>query len=108
VNREEIINLWDGQDMDLLISKLVFGHSVKEWNKQFFANNTLYSTKISCAWQVVEKMRTIWKWVEITHRPNGYVVNFTGNKIDSVYAYTAPLAICRAALLAVESQQPNH
>jgi hypothetical protein len=68
----------------------------------------VYSTDIADAWQVVEKMRTSpWKWYEIAHRPIGCMVNFTGNIGDNVYAETAPLAICKAALLAtLESESP--
>ena len=62
-----------------------------------------YSTNIAHAWQVVEKMRkTHFKWFEMAHRPNGYVCNFSGNQKDTVFEETAPLAICKAALKAVE------
>ena len=61
-----------------------------------------YSTKIVWAWDIVEKMRNnYFKWFEMVHRPRGYICNFVGDPKYTILAKEAPLAICRAALLAV-------
>lgn len=95
---DEIMSLEAGQELDLLISKNVFGHSVDEWNKQFFNNNTLYSTRISCAWLVKEKMCGY-----MLDNPQVYLsfVNHLGAMPSDIIFNLSPLRICRAALLAV-------
>ena len=61
---------------------------------------------ISDAFQVVEKMRTThFKWFEMTHRPNGFICNFSGDPRHTEFAETAPLAICLAAKKAVEEME---
>ncbi len=63
------------------------------------------TTSISDAFQVVEKMRvTHFKWFEMAHRPNGYTCNFSGDPRHTVFAETAPLAICLAAKEAIEKK----
>jgi hypothetical protein len=109
MNRDEIMAMQAGQDLDQLISQVVFGHTVDEWNERFFANKTGYSTNISTAWEIVEKLGLSItqkdfrlfppeyeksRWMADTHlRGNGEFWLAWGN--------TAPLAICRAALLVV-------
>jgi len=58
-----------------------------------------YSTDIGAAWEVVEKMRKIKRPVDIYSSVNGWIANF--DYMDIALGETAPLAICRAALLAV-------
>ncbi len=62
------------------------------------------SSDIVAAWEVVEKLKkrpviclNVW------HDDSGWCcsLNFIGGRYDAVRADTAPLAICRAALLAV-------
>lgn len=92
-----------GRELDALILSRVMGQ------KYVFIDTPLphYSTSIEAAWQVVEKMRPDWE-VQIqnhewrTAEPmDGWTVRI-GCHIAT--APTAPLAICRAALAAVESE----
>lgn len=114
LTREEIMHMPAGREMDALIATQVFGHEVKrdtvlttfvpfrvdtvEWSEGF---TTLahYSTDIEAAWEVIEELTRdhydfdVWSetdsiWCEIFKG-----VSATAN------AKTAPLAICRAALL---------
>jgi hypothetical protein len=68
-----------------------------------------YSSDISAAWEVVEKFikfNPFWEendslWFDLSPtKPPGWYCNF-GDSSTSVYADTAPLAICLAALKAV-------
>ncbi len=57
------------------------------------------------AWEVVERMRatSLFPWFELAHRPSGFACNFVDDQHHMLYAETAPLAICRAALLALSA-----
>lgn len=136
LTREEIEKMEAGQDIDLLISDNVMKWSVDEWNSAFFSNRSNFSTSMSAAWKVIEKLHAISHQIEIIWEPDRGVSKswvskgktYTGtpelNKDPHPYykchimfmskeypqcwsggltvnANTAPLAICRAALLAV-------
>ena len=88
----------------MLIAKEIFKLDVKhDWHWEFTTRS--YSTDISAAWEVVEKCENFNCYVDLIALSNKrgwkcavYDVNkISGNAI----AETAPLAICRAALLAV-------
>lgn len=99
MKREEIAKMPAGREMDAL---------VMEWVTKFTVNDNFYiphySTDISAAWQVVDKMK---------ERGLGFAIHCGENwrpialfdkeesENDWIGAETAPLAICRAALLAV-------
>ena len=123
MTRDEILNMPAGREMDALVAEKVMTLNVWQHEKRvkqlaFRGNRSRevlgtvieiiagdrmlqnYSTDIAAAWQVVEKTK------------NDYDITRVGGKwhawlfaIDEVlteaYADTAPLAICRAALLAV-------
>ena len=110
MTREEILNMPAGREMDALIAENVFNVFVHRLNGSAFSVSMLneiphYSTDISAAWEVVEKLHKendifdVWHekdtgfdwWCEVVNNGDGWNVN----------AKTAPLAICRAALLAV-------
>lgn len=59
-----------------------------------------YSTDIADAWLVVEKMRERGFVISATPNQQSWCATFGA---DSVWGETAPLAICRAALAAVEA-----
>lgn len=62
-----------------------------------------YSTELDCAWDVVEKMRTIpMGGFILTEQRDGWTAHWAG--VDE-FAPTAPLAICRAALKAMEEKK---
>lgn len=123
LTRDEILNMPAGREMDALIAERVMGWEIHPHKTHYIHNDgkTGYfvpcgefqpSEDIAAAWQVVERMRyknfysqhtdlTLaseneewWSWTFIDHNPlAGYSEKAT--------AETAPLAICRAALLAV-------
>ena len=79
-----------------------------------------YSTEIAAAWQIVEKMREQWSvenpdetffWQIIDCCEHGWRVDVDWGHHDGVIpiasaaAETAPLAICRAAILAMEANK---
>jgi Phage ABA sandwich domain len=71
-----------------------------------------YSTDIAAAWQVVEKLREQFPIVVLQFEPEGCSVEVNTDKatpsyyriVADVFADTAPLAICRAALLTVRQE----
>jgi len=121
MTREEIMRL-EGRELDWLVHKRVFGYST-EWHE---AENPsqgsglctycvpLYSSDIAAAWQVVERMAERGYDMEISaisvvagHADEPYIeLAFGRTRTDLVrnrYAYTGPvpMAVCKAALLAV-------
>ena len=102
MTREEILNMPAGREMDALIAKFVMKvdspHDVCK-----------FSTDIADAWTVVEKMKS--KHFRIYYKsvpfhkddkePIGWMCSVSGFEFMPEHADTAPLAICRAALLAV-------
>ncbi len=101
MTHDEILNMPAGQDMDMLIAENVLMLDNNGWNELFFHNRTKFSTDISAAWEVVEKIESIGKSWEMWANTKEPLIHVRiGNK-RTCRAVTAPLAICRAALLAV-------
>lgn len=106
-----------GREMDALVAEKVMGlevsrdhyggprHLVRTGAKWRYDVIEAYSTKISSAWEVVEKMIHLdpmidwWgsHWDCVLRRQEGSCEEYTAS------APTAPLAICRAALNAAET-----
>ena len=132
MTREEILKMPAGSEIELLISDHVLKLSTLEWNRRFFNNRTKFSTDIAAAWEVVEKINQMitnghltleddynYLTLEFLGTDSGYAVSFDCIVNDSEWyeqgtiekykyaarADTAPLAICRAALLAVMEAQ---
>ena len=70
------------------------------------------STDIAAAWDVVEKLNSICIWVSVSNKMTnslqGFVCEFSKTyyeEVDIVEAETAPLAICRAALIAMMEEK---
>ena len=63
-----------------------------------------YSIKIWAAWEVVEKLCSDGRWVQVTNGGVGWNVQVGRKILDHIARVesTAPLAICRAALAVVE------
>ncbi len=111
----EILALEAGPELDALVSILVFGVSPDEAyytladgvRRVRLAHLDSYSSSIAAAWAVVEAFDTceIQRWYDgkafswtaslTKHKPEMYA--------EPVRAETMPIAVCRAALLAVES-----
>lgn len=129
MTKEEILELEPGREIDCLIAEKIMGWKVIEGsyiNSVYIVGDDDYkeigscnfSTDISAAWEVVEKMKEL-------HYDTAELYRFTDNKWlvkfvcsygpcpyhnnpentwhgSSVTAQTAPEAICKAALLAVQ------
>lgn len=112
---DEIRNMPAGREMDALVAEKLgikpteVGYwlgPIERWpnGKEHFWP----SSDIGDAWLVVEKMESEWFWFTLGNIVPGsdtivYEAKFDGEHGESAYACedTAPLAICRAALLAV-------
>jgi len=118
MNKDEILSMEAGREMDVLIEHHVFQKDV-EWHPftegqmlpmiatdeaGVWVGVSLYSTNIEAAWSAVEEMRS--KGVAFTITTMGSrneTMAFTiinGKHGPSCWASTPPLAICRAALMA--------
>jgi len=99
MTRDEILNMPAGEMMDKLICVNLFPHKNPE-----YWDLLKYSTDIAAAWEVVEKMSYSFH-VEIMSDINGMAwgCDFKDDPLHTTLcvAETAPLAICRAALLTV-------
>ena len=107
MTREEILNMEAGREMDALVAKMVTHN-----NYVFNNEHPSYSTNIASAWEVVEKLGYNWTLTrdvgkcgndyetagDMTYR---FIYAAPGLPMEGVTADPAPLAICRAALLAV-------
>jgi len=113
MNQEEILNMPAGQDMDLLVAEEVLKLDSVGWNERFFHNRAKFSTDIRAAFEVAEKLSDKWDFAIVNNQnfgkyPDlhyGFRLQAIGedSHIKTIFALgeTAPLAICRAALLAV-------
>ena len=119
MTRDEILNMEAGREMDTLVAEKVMGFPVKigditgePYHAQFGYSMPNYSTNIAAAWMVVEKLQNqypafnlVWVKLQIL-KPEialrrAWRANFQGSTLSDAFADTAPLAICRAALLAM-------
>ena len=118
MTRDEIINMPAGRELDVLVAEKVMGEkgfkpvidAITEFNGFGVINRPVYgeiefscySTSIVAAWEVVEKFI-----FQLHHGVDGYwCVLMTPEEINGQDVFeaggdTAPLAICRAALLVV-------
>ena len=131
MNRDEIFNMPAGREMDRLIAEKVMGLSVYDGERKIVryegfhgqhkrtytipeiyvrvsgvANYSCdsYSTDIKYAWKVVEKVGSIDELHDVDIRTSirgWYCIVFNSFDSFEANAETAPLAICRAALLAM-------
>ncbi len=122
---EEIDQMEAGPEMDALVAEFMIGWRrapseddpagwcwVTEHGRTRGSATALmptYSTNIAAAWQVVEKLKERFSSVLVETNPRQYYVDIVTDKGTPSYyrtvadaeADTAPLAICRAALKAV-------
>lgn len=101
-----------GRGIDLLIEEKVMGISAKpgtigaDFKKLCIRPyGKRYSTDISAAWEVVEKMNAYWHYELFMHSGDGRkeasFIDSRKDKYVKAKAETAPMAICLAALKAV-------
>jgi hypothetical protein len=121
MNRDEILNMPAGKEMDKLVAEKVMDEkgfksvidTITEYNGFGVVNRPVYgeiefpcySTSIVAAWDVVEKMQNQEQgnWFFNLQRETfagtrDWYAEFGGFRL---WGNTAPLAICRAALLAI-------
>jgi hypothetical protein len=120
-DRESIRAMQPGRELDALVEQYVFGNKVR-WVQDLITDQypvsdqegyivDYYSTDISVAWGVVEKMQenqwdfTLKNHKRLVHKRQYEAIFGTPY---SAFAITAPEAICKAALLAVmEGEEPR-
>ena len=121
MTRDEILAMEPGRELDALVMRIVFKAEKKDigdecyWVSEVNGEEVCWprwfspSTDIAAAWEVLEKFfwvqvtanpPHIWKATVITSPANGSVT-------ASAKGYTAPEAICKAALLAVEGGEES-
>ena len=112
MNKDEILAMKAGEELDKLVIKELMHHIWddserprckicgvwKDWPKPTGCEYKPYSTDISAAWQVVEKLRDYYPEIEFNQFSKKWEVTFLVG--ETALADTAPEAICRAALLA--------
>ena len=138
MNQEEILNMPAGREIDLLIAEMLFSWqwfpangmmyfrpvekfaygAIKDGESiEYMSNLPSYSTDISSAFEVAEKLSDKWDFAIVNNQnfgkyPDlhyGFRLQAIGedSHIKTIFALgeTASLAICRAALLAVVPAQ---
>lgn len=110
--RRRVTDLPPGRELDALIAKKVMGYHLKkdDCNSYWIDNDNIepnhthdYSTDISAAWQIVEKLRHTW-WVDVEARSTLDVCKLESQehinerKFIEEIGDSAPHAICLAAL----------
>lgn len=115
----DIDNVLAGVGMDKLIAERVMGWTnvyqdgvnlkgTEPSGEDQTAHVPLYSVNISAAWRVVEKCNLLHGWVSLGYDEGDKEwMIFESRPPDGIYTIstgdTAPLAICRAALKAVQN-----
>ncbi len=105
MTREEILAMEPGRELDKLVFKFVIGGRIPE--PPLRARIMNFSTEISAAFEVINKMREKKIYLDIRVWPNEYQVlphQDENNKLIErwiVKSLSLPEAICKAALLAI-------
>jgi len=106
MNKEIILNLKPGRDMDALIAEYIF-----KWGKDKIYHELkmvrpdlsylpYYSTSIGNAWTVIEKLVEQGEFINIIPTADSYNVEYDYER-EILNAKTAPEAICKVALLII-------
>jgi hypothetical protein len=106
MTKDEIVKLEAGVFLDALVGEHVMGLPPGAWALPF------YSTDIAAAWQVVEKMRSKDPFnagarfaEELAQMTDANQDDYMADAFNLIMNLS-PLAICRAALLAVMDSRP--
>ena len=109
-----------GRELDLLVAEHIFGYTVFSKLNGSIVNQhdeldapNFYSTDISAAWEVVEKMENYFELtkivIELAKTKTVYTAKILiGNDSFKVHSESAPHAICLAALKAKGVEIGNH
>jgi hypothetical protein len=116
MTKKEILAMKPGRELDKVVGEIVFGYEVKIFLFQGFAPDPYYrtpsqygrtyeflpnySTDISAAWQVVEKLFREGYGLLMIGDVDKFTVILAADMNYKAEAKTAPEAICKAALLA--------
>ena len=95
--------------IDVFVAEKVMGieshggivHPIELDHDQVATRVPAYSTQIADAWLVVEKLKERFD-IEISCNVQGWTMYVYNDTYSGIYAATAPLAICLAALKATE------
>ncbi|MBA7499340.1 hypothetical protein ES704_02080 [subsurface metagenome] len=90
MTKEEILAMKAGRELDVLVSAKVMEHRMEHRIEK-------YSTDISAAWLVVEKLSNLIFDLRKVYQNTDWCASFEGNVAEGK---KAPEAICKAALLA--------
>ncbi len=93
-----------GRELDALIAEKVMDDmlaGIRLDGSPMFDDIPHYSTQIADAWLVVEKLKEEFDF-DISYSKQGWTMYVYNDTYSGIYADTAPLAICLAALKAVE------
>ncbi len=102
----------EGRELDAIVAETVFGYRLKKQHGNCFwvdvdgiepDHSTEFSTDIAAAWEVVEKLRSSF-FIHLEYQPHyGWTCLITMGEVAVIgEAGKAPLAICLAALKAME------
>ena len=121
MTRDEVLALKPGRELDALVMRIVFNAEKKDigdecyWVSEVNGEEVCWprwfspSTDIAAAWEVLEKFF----WVQVTANPphiwKATVITSPANGSVTATAkgFTAPEAICKAALLALEGGEES-
>lgn len=115
MNRDEVQKMWAGRGMDAMVAIEVMGWTYVDSDPDFKwsvpANEDgvvmrrrlpEFSTDISAAWEVVEKIKDYYAYIVLQFDSVEWIVHISDGTVERQTSnVSAPLAICRAALLAV-------
>ena len=115
MTRDEILNMPAGRELDVLVANKVLGIVPTKWHPLENPWDEIplrpYSTDIAAAWKVVERLHEKGFYTGFyrngkgaTDKRGNFIENWgvdIGCVIELADQPTLPLAICRAALLAV-------
>lgn len=130
MTRAEILALPAGRELDMLVAEKVLGFQRGGlggddpdywWCNPGYLNATphslrvartpRFSTDIAAAWQVVGKLcpstNRAEPWFKLYTSSGSWMANFHRESTEDTAADTAPLAVCRAALLAMLPEHPQ-
>lgn len=119
MNREDVLGMKAGRELDALVAKYVMQldmvddtlpqlpkYYLPEYERTIFRDVPLYSSDISAVWEVVEELNgkfsfNIKRLGDYFYQDPeyGWQALFTSREALMVTAKTAPEAICKAALL---------
>ncbi len=103
----DYLNMPAGEEIDILVARNVLGHTVQQDSSgqwfEGFTSLARYSDSLQSAWNAAERViSTKNAFYTVSRKGTQWMAEFEINKVRQfAFADTAPLAICRAALLAV-------